>query len=314
MNRGPCFVAIIALSLTLSSARADTKSDQLIVDRFFPAALKNGARVHADHLLAKWSRASLDKPGEKDSIVALYTNGNHAALTVISAAPGATPRVISTVATNEMTGIASRLELIDLDADGIPEIAALLGAAGGSHRTWLYKWSKKSLQPLGPTTTGHRGSRVTLLADPLFVDVNGDGTHDAINFPDEEMASHNPADVYLLRRGTYSPADFEVVFYDVFVRRVGGAQEELVSFPIHDTGSRYVVRILNGGHEGERMVSSVDVAVNGRSYFKSDFPKAGSLTSIPLELKHSNTIRVLVEGVEGSFVRLLVERHRSRSK
>lgn len=306
VRTGVLFAVLVGM-MAGSRTEAGSLTDQQIVDRFFPAAMKRG--VHRDHMHAKWSRASLHGGPGEESIVAVYTNGKLAAVRVIGAVEGEAPRVVSTFESREMTGLAARLELLDLDNDGVPEIAAQLAAAGGNSRTWLFRWSDGALRMFGPTIPGHRASRVTLLGDPLFVDIDGDGFRDAINFPDDHMASGNPADVYLLRDGSFVPAGFEVVVYDVFVERNQPGEIEEISFQLHDVTGTYALSLVNGDEHGANTVTSADVTVNGEQVpMRKHGSDSRSSTSAPMRLASSNVATVTLRGAPGSHVSLFVHR------
>lgn len=300
-------MCVLALLVGVSSGlHGDPRhqTDQEIVDSFFPKPMTRG--VHRDHMHAKWSRASLHGAAGEESIVAVYTNGNLAAVSVIDAQEGIAPRVVSTFESREMTGLAARLELLDLDDDGFPEIGALLAAAGGNSRTWLFKWTDGALRPIGPTVGGHLGSRVTLLGDPLFLDVDGDGSREAVNFPDESDAG-GAAAVYRLRDGSFVPAGFEVVFYGVVVERGHPGEVEEVSFLIEDVRADYVLTLVNGDEHGRSAVGAAGLTIDGKRVAMQEHGDgSASSSSVPMRLEASNRVTVSLRGAPGSHVSLFV--------
>jgi hypothetical protein len=163
------------------------QTNEEIVDQFFPEFLiedseeRQGRGGPRPFRASDFAVADLDGTGE-EFIVAAYTNGFAAGIRVLRR-EGTTTLLVDEPALRLLVGIFPSVELVDLDHDGLPEVVASFSSATGRLAHWVFKWNGATLDLIGPSAVDEHGDVSTLLGEPVFTDLDGDGVLEIINPP-----------------------------------------------------------------------------------------------------------------------------------
>jgi len=169
---------------------------------------------------------------------------------------------------------------------------------------WIYQWANGALRLFGPMRTDSFGQQHTVLNEPVFVDVDGDGI-DEIIVPAERNTDAVTSKTYQLRAGAFTPVD-PTLFFATY-RRTAGDPDEFEDNVVSAPG-KYVVNIVNGDRTGAKKVTSANVAVNGATVFTAaDFKKQIRTMSAPVTLTDHAVITVSVAGAPDSLFTLSIK-------
>ena len=299
--------AFLSLLIGATAYAQTTPSDEDIVRRAYPDALLQDFYRDAEPdehapIIYGFTRADLDGTGKQDYLVAAYSNVGHGTERVLRVVNGA-PVVVAESTLRDLHGSACSVELRHLDTDPTPEIVVSYEVMRGK-AVWIYKWSNGALSLFGPTRTDGFGQQHTVLANPVFVDIDGDGI-DEIIVPAERNTDSVLSKTYQLRNGQFGLAD-PTLFFATYTRTDGDPDEfedSVVAAP-----GKYVVNIVNGDRSGAKKVTSATVQINGAAIFSpNDFKKQGRNLSAPVTLPDRATITVEVAGAPGTLFTLSVK-------
>jgi hypothetical protein len=271
--------------------------DELLAMRFYPPAL-DGDNPAARYVTAL--RLDLAHAGRADFIAAAYSNGKAARLKVIRAT--GTPHVVAESPDVTMGGAGQPvLEAVDIDDDGIPEIAVHF-----RHETWLYKFKNDALVRFGPSIQGRVGF-TTNLGDTNFADLDGDGILEILE--DARGSSDSTYIVHKLDEHGVFQRTSEAVFFSQFERGDGSPEAAEQTFDAKP--GNYVLRIVNGDQKAAHVVTSADIRLNGVVVAGSnDFRQGPRTLAIPVKLVASNTLHVTLRSEQGTLLTIAVTRSR----
>jgi hypothetical protein len=258
--------------------------------------------------------ADLNAAGRKDFLVAVYNVYAKLALRVLRTGGG----FVALAAEPDkyvMGGIFPKIALIDVDHSGHPAIVVSATQGHGETTRCFLKWDGNSLQPFGTwekgTSAGDAGWSYSLLNNAYFLDLDGDGILEIVNppefeprHPDGENGSEKPRkyEVYKIGDAGYEP----VAFFEGFSQFPGGlpggpARVQAEDFPASQPGATYVITIANGDGRGVPPVASAEIRLNGELLAGAEKVNRNSrYLTLPVTVKATNRIEVLVTGQEGS--------------
>jgi hypothetical protein len=266
-----------------------------------------------------YADADLDGSGRASYIVAAFSNGFSGAVAVL-ARQGTSAFQVAAPRFPLMMGIQPHVRLLDVDRDGRPEVIVSFSSAKGLNAEWVLRWKGGTLEPMGPGDADADGDATTLLHDALFIDLDGDGTLEIVNTPDE--SPDNDAveyEVYALAGGRYTETQ-TLVFFDTFARPAKSAmattgrddpngQPDVITtdFVVADPTRKYEMRIVNGDDAGGHRVTSGDIRVNGVRVAVSEvFGGKRRVVIVPIAVAASNTIRATLRGPRGAWLTVAI--------
>lgn len=315
--------ALTALVLLLPASSSAAEEDAEIVRQLFPQALIREARElpkdrgQSEFLASAFAPARLDGPEGPVSLVAAYANLLRGTIGVIRRSEGGAELV------GEPTGLAfaggvPRIEAIDLEGDGRPEVAAYFRLPSGRAEVWLLRWDGTHLTSIGPVVPGDDlGDGRTELCDAGFLDLDGDGRMEVLNPPyinarqlslgEVDPARGFAADVYRLESGVFHSST-RLYVYESFVRGTGQPIVETRDFSVPRSDAPYRIRVLSGGPDGADTVSSALVLMNGETVISPDgFDPQTRCVEAEVFLGRENRLAVEVRGAPGSRMTVLIE-------
>jgi len=150
----------------------------------FPTASIGGGVVHAGDMGRLVNGSFVNLPDKKAEIVVATGGGTKAAVTVFDVSEATPTRVQTfypfTAVSNNFQGGVS-LEVARVDADGVPDIIAGMGANGSSRiEVWAWSASETSLDMLGAIPNAFEGPSSTAPVKMGVADSNGDGIADSL--------------------------------------------------------------------------------------------------------------------------------------
>jgi VCBS repeat protein len=299
-----CLLAVV-FSLLPTYEAAGQASDDALAMQFYPSALDDIYTAnHAPggdiprHVTIL--RLDLAHTGNTDFIAVAYSNGKAARLKVIQTT--GTPHVVGESQDTTMGGAGRPvLEAVDIDNDGIPEIAVHFHRA-----TWLYKFKNNALVLFGPSLQGTTCT-TTNLGDTYFADIDGDGILEIL----EE--AHGASDLtYIVHKldqnGVFQKTSGGAAFFSGFERGDGNPTTEELTFAAV-AGANYLLRIVNGDQKKAGTVTSADVRLNGVLVAgPNDFKGTPRTLALPVKLLASNTIDVTLRSDPGTVITITVTR------
>ena len=293
-------------------------TDEAIVDSFYPPALIADFADFAtpDMTLtrsASFAAADLDGTGRQEYLVAAYTNSRRGAVLVLKKS-GSSATVVDAPDLAAMGGHSMRVELIDIDGDGRPEIVV---AGHGMHdeTDWIFKWSAGHLVLFGPTEETH-GVVAPSIINADFADLDGDGVLEIIGGsmlgaarPDGTYEPSEPFTVYSLKDGGFVKSSSPVAWYAEFLRDKGTPNTFSQTVMVKQPSASWQLRVANGGDKGKNAVTAGTVTLNGQVVVAPDDLKWKSQKfTIPVTLKAENTIEVELAGAPGSRIAMQIVR------
>jgi hypothetical protein len=238
------------------------------------------------------ARADLDGTGTADYLVAAYSGEESGALRILKLTPS-----VSVVAesTQALGGRGVSLELPDVDADGIPEIAVAFSQFQGPEVIWIYRWAAGALHPM----TAAQG-----ILGCALVDVDGDGNLEAVGagvagapaVDTDPSTSVMRIPVYKVDAGSFVWTD-DLFYFAFAIAQISPVEREFV---VPDPARSYVLRVTNGDQAGAHRVVSGEVRLNGTVVVNGgDFAGTNRAIAIVATLQETNTISIDVDGPSG---------------
>jgi hypothetical protein len=278
---------VVSLGLLIAVViQAQQQPDESIANAFYPQFLDDVFRDnHAPGVevmrRSVSMRADLDRSGHADYLIVAYWNGLGSVVRIIRVTDPANAVLVAESPDRTMGGDGGpRLEAVDIDNDGVPEIVVRF-----LRGTWVYKYRSGKLDLFGPT----RRNRVGLTSDmsnPTFVDVDGDDVM--------EIIDHGSKLYKLGADGQFTRAA-TVAYNERFQR-----DAETVTGPDNRSFSakpgKYVLHVLRrAGTDGGAIL------LNGKAIASSaDFGARRRMLDIPVELLDRNDLSVTVDGGDGA--------------
>jgi hypothetical protein len=281
-------------------------SDEQLVDNAYPADLFASRDPEAPSRFSTFVAGDLNRNGQP-LIVALYTNGTRAGISVLDRSG----RVLSHPDMPFLKGFRGELELIDLDGDGAPEIIARLTSGHGYliPDSWVFAWRNGQLSLISPTAAA-RKLRVSLLSQVAAVDLDGSGRLALLAFPgvhrddSGRITPNGDILVYALTGGQLARTTSAFAYAQAFYRRTSGPAKTVSSFA--SAPGRKTLRIINGTSPGGS-VSSAHVTLNGVEVARpSDFNAKVRVINIPVQVESENRLQVELSGKPGAGIWLMV--------
>jgi len=220
--------------------------------------------------------------------------------------------------TNEtLGGDWPRVILKDLDKDGRPEAIISFASNRGSREVWIFKWTGTSLNRISPVRQDQFGNKITLLSDPDFIDLDGDGKFEVVQSkrsgpyaPDETLPI--PPEAYeIFKFDGQQFVSLPTEFYreDSFVRRKGAPVSETVTFSVVSPNALHTMTIINGADSGTNRVSSATVRLNGNLIAgPSDFNQKVSVLVFQVPVASQNTLEVELKGEPSGYVTVVLRK------
>lgn len=298
------FIVVVVLLLPVHPILGQSADDTLAM-QFYPSVLDDiyTANHDPDGAIPRYVstlRLDLAHTGSTDFMAAAYSNGKAARLKVILTT-GA-PHVVAEAQDATMGGAGRpALEAVDVDNDGIPEIAVHF-----RHETWLYKFKNNALILFGPSQQG-TVCVTTNLGDAYFADLDGDGILEIL-----EVAGGASDLTYIVhkldQKGVFQRTSMGAAFFSQFERGDGDpATDEQIFAAV--PGANYVLRIVNGDQNKASAVTSGDVRLNGALVAgPNDFKRTPRTLAIPVKLLASNTLDVTLRSEPGTVITITVTR------
>jgi len=315
---------VVGISLIFLTTNATTLGAQTIdqvVENFFPQWLSDLSV--SDHTQAgprpfrtsNFAVGDLNGDGSVD-VVAAYSNGFEGSVRVLHKS-GTTFTQIYEVTNETLGGDWPRVILKDLDKDGRPEAIISFASNRGSREVWIFKWTGTSLNRISPVRQDQFGNKITLLSDPDFIDLDGDGKFEVVQSkrsgpyaPDETLPI--PPEAYeIFKFDGQQFVSLPTEFYreDSFVRRKGAPVSETVTFSVVSPNALHTMTIINGADSGTNRVSSATVRLNGNLIAgPSDFNQKVSVLVFQVPVASQNTLEVELKGEPSGYVTVVLRK------
>jgi hypothetical protein len=211
-----------------------------------------------------------------------------------------------------MRGFHGSLKLLDLNADGTPEIIVTMtsGHAPDNPDTWIFQWSGHQLRLISPIcSVGNLD--LSCLNQVSFIDMGGDGKLSVLAWPVFHVdpttgaaKASGPWTLYAETNGTFHPAPNAFSFVREFSRGTGAPFTSQRDFSA--TAGAAILRIVTG--TGAESVTSGHITLNGKEIAgPSDFKRRQHVYEVPVTLLNNNTLRVQLDGKPGSKITVLID-------
>ncbi|HSY50657.1 MAG TPA: VCBS repeat-containing protein [Thermoanaerobaculia bacterium] len=308
------WIAFHAL-LIMAASSALAASAESVVSRFFPPALtvdnlNKPVPIKSRHYT--FVLGDLNHDGTQ-LICAVYWNERDGAVSVLS--PVGDGSLIATVSPADMPGRSGKVQLLDFDNDGRPEIVVTMDQLRGPSAAWIYKWTGAALQLMGPTDPEGRDAYSSDLADPTFLDVDGSGSISVIDHSWGRGPCVQPCDeeqvfvqyrLFQLVNGNFKPSG-DIDCFKQYLRGTGAPQAQTDSFSATDPAAPRQLVVVNGERDGSARASSARVVLNGQSVVgSSSFNQKVGVIRLPVALAANNTLTVTIDGKPGATVTVLL--------
>lgn len=305
--------AISAIALAGLAALAQAATVQDLVSSFVPARVAvdgAGKPISVHDLDVAFTTCDFEHDG-KESIVAIYSNRTVAVLRVLS--PEGSGALLASA---DLTPSGSpNLSVLDLDHDGRPEVFVTFQNSRGPSEVWIYRWTGSSLVLL--SAESHNGMIGSSVHDPDFIDVDGDGSIEIIDFRAGRSAADDDQDDDVPRTASYRLLGLRNGSFTVLtpldhvftvVRRSGKPRTATETFKVVDSEHGRTLILVNGDAQGKHRATSVLVTVNDQPVLKErDLNEKVARVESRLSLKQQNSISVEVRGEPGSQVTVLIK-------
>jgi hypothetical protein len=312
--RNYLLAAQIFLLVWISSAALAQTNDQ-IVETFFPQALID--KSLEDHAQGGPSpfRVSAYAVGDLTGdgsifIVAAYSNGFGGSIRVLRKT-GTDFVLVYESSAEKMGGDFPDVKLMDIDADGRPEVIVKFTSPRGPRGVWVFKWTGSVLNLISPSETDEYGYRDTLLSESSFIDLDGDGKLEIVQSttpwppaPDETLPiPPETSEIFKLEGQKYVLLSNDFYQQSFFIRQKASPGVESTTFNAQNPNSIYSMSIINGAQPGTNRVSSATVKLNGNVIVSpSDFNQKVYVLVFDVPLQTQNTLEVELKGQPGSFI------------
>jgi hypothetical protein len=200
-----------------------------------------------------------------------------------------------------------KVELRDLDSDGIPEVVVELGVGPRSEaRDWLFRWTGDTLSFVpqldaadeqAPSDERNPGSALSV-AD--YVDIDGDGNLEVIGAltartddTDTDFPYRSLYQVYPYRDGKLGPRRDVAAYFTLIApkKRDTVVTEEFLA---DDLTAKYNLRLIRRGGRGNWHASGAEVRMNGVVVATSKDFKERNAVVIPVSLQAKNRLEILI--------------------
>jgi hypothetical protein len=312
-NWHPKMLILLAVAAPLAlhglAPRADELSDEELVREHYPSDLLgeigqiagSGGPAHRGQALVRGSFPG----GTGGDVVAAYTNGFGGAVRILRR-DGQQVQIFDSPRFAPMGGSDCGVSLVDLEADGVPEIAASFGAPAGGHLTWLFRWTSTGLVFLGPSASNENGAVTSVLHEVTFRDFDGDGTLEAVD-ADQDDQGNQLVRVFKLTNGIFTLWK-QPLFYAEYSR--DGLRSTIVDATVQGPAGTRTLSIMNGlpGRADTRLRSAV-VAWNGAILVPAtDFGTDVGALQVPVPLSGgADTLQVELRGSLDGHMAILIE-------
>jgi hypothetical protein len=279
-----------------------------IARKYFPAEI-----VRPDmQSLPRVCATGFPSPESQDFLVAGYTDG---AVQMLKRQQDDTYERVALFAGSGFSffGFFCRLDLVDLDDDGTPEILFALDEGGtGKEITadWYFRWSGTDFVNLTPVIDGD-----SQLIKSYSVDIDLDGKLEVIGLDPEPGGTLTETELYNAGQVVYSltPKGLhrqKAIYYsEQFKKAEAGQVEEstLLNFRRQPAGE-LLITIVNGSAGAAHRLSSAIVELNGEQVIAAGELNPGIATLTKrVQLKRENDFRLRLDGPPGSTLILVVE-------
>jgi hypothetical protein len=238
-------------------------------------------------------------------IVAAYTNGFSGVVRALRKV-GADWQVADEPDLPRLGGVFPSLSLVEIDADGPPEVLVSLSSARGPSADWVFDWDGSHLRPVNPTVADDDGEIDTALSDADLLDLDGDGRAEMINptgsgpvAEDEvEPIGFGDYEVFAFDGERYVPAG-NVSYFGTATRQTGAPVTERIRFTVQPPGA-YRLHIVNGTASGDHRVSSAVIRLNGDQVAgPGQFNQNVAHLDIAVSLQEENLLEIELRGRPG---------------
>jgi hypothetical protein len=304
-------IMIVSAALTACGALGQqAQSDAAIVKQFFPPALLQPPPTLPNFVPSPHSAfvtIDLERSGRADYVAALYTNGDTAKLRLIKKTQIG-PVLVAEPSSPPLFERTPRLQAIDLNGDGIPEVEVSLSVGNRSAtHNWFFIWNGTALVCMNPS--GAADSDDNSFYEANVVDFDGDGRYEVLE-PDasvdrEQHLDDQRASLYRLVGNRFSKAaDIgSIPFYSIYRRHT--AAPFTASAQFEASPGSYVLRVLNGTR-GAKLVDSAIITLNGIAVVSpSNFKQAKGVANFAVTLAATNSVSVDLRSAPGSELSLL---------
>lgn len=299
-----------AAALVAALAASSTSADRTIAAQFFPESLAADARK--EELQGYVPRQFVATTTHGRWIFAAYSDGYSGVVRVIERT-SPRPRLAAESTFPDMAGTAPGIQMLDLDANGSPEVLASFADQYGTDTFWIFAWNGGVLQLLNPVARDAASDTESSITDATFVDVDADGTLEVI---DQKAIRHWDSDgeatdealytIYSLRDSRLSPSSSATLFRG-FRRGTGKPMRDETTITVAEAG-RYRLRVVSGdGTKGAS--SSANVWINDAAVLSpSDFKRSDKAITRGVNLAAgTHTLAVQMNGKPESHVWVLLE-------
>ncbi len=300
----------------ITATKSTAQTNDQVVESFFPQAIiDKSVQDHADggprpFKVSGYAVGDLNRDGTV-FIVAAYSNGFEGTVRVLQKT-GNNFGLISESSSRELLGgDFPKVELMDIDSDGRPEVIVSFVSGRGPRGVWVYRWTGAALELISPAETDQYGNRHTLLVEPDFIDLDGDGKLEIVQ--STSTGPYPPGEILPI-----PPVTFEVFKFDgqkyvllsndfyqrnFYVRQTGAPIDSSASFNVQSPNSLYSMSIINGAQAGTNRVSSASVKLNGNVIAgPNDFNQKVYVLVFQVPVQAQNTLEVELKGQPGSYI------------
>jgi hypothetical protein len=282
-------------------------SDEQLVDNAYPQELHDSRDPEAPMRFSTSERADLNHNGQQ-LIVALYTNGSRAGISVLDQSG----RVLSHPDIRSFKGYKGELQIVDLDGDHIPEIIARLYSGHGLQipDSWVFAWRNGQLTLISPSQVLH-GVLLTSFGQVVPLDLDGSGKLALLALAGlrrdagDRLVSDGDAEIYVLNNGQYVTSGISLHYVEAFHRKVRKPGPATATFTT--TPGRSLLHVVNGFGESAA-VTSGHILVNGVEVIHAaDFKPKAHVIDVQIDVNATNTLSVDLNGKPGSAILVMVE-------
>lgn len=298
-----------AMLASMAQPSAGQTTDQDLVNRLFPQNVLDdfedqdpGATPNKQ---TAFLAADLNGTGSSEFLVAVYAVNDRntmALVRVLHKEGGSAVLAGADCEDCTLVGEAPRIERIDVDRSGRPQFLVEVTTGQYNRATQaVFRWNGTALELVGPFETSSDGTRDLALREGQFVDLDGDGSLEAINLPDVSntiLADGDEAHqyiVYKLSGGVYARSD---ILFDVFqAYRASRNGRPDINFAVADPGQSHILTVANGDGRDRTAVSGAEIRLNGVLIAGPDRINQQTRTlRIPVTVSAHNTLSVTVTG------------------
>jgi hypothetical protein len=305
------YFATAFMVMTLACATTDAQEGNVIAKQFFPEKL--AAESHDDEVSGGYvPRQLVHSVASGNWIFAAYSNGYSGAVRVLDRSATDAKLVADSTVAN-MSGKAPGVELLDLDADGTPEILASFADQYGTRSYWIYAWNGETLKLLSETENSSVTGIDSNITDPTFLDTDGDGTLEIIDFKvaesrdqEGERTVEQLFTAYSIRDGNLTPGR-PIKLFCGFSRGKGKPARVETDITVESMGT-YQLRLVNGDNATTAATGGTVWINDAAVLVPADFKRSARIVTRPISLTSgTNVLAVQLNSGPGSHVWILIE-------